>query len=79
VPEPVLDLLFIVPVGALGFIAYGSGLSGHRRFGSTSIFAVLIAVVLIFIRDIDQPLTGSIQVSQDSMIRLNTTLEQRSP
>ena len=79
VPEPVLHLLFIVSVGALGFIAYGSGLTGRRRFVSTAIFATLIAVVLTFIRDIDEPTTGLIRVGQESMLRLQTTLEQTPP
>lgn len=75
VPEPVLTLLFIVSVGAIGFIAYGCGLGGRRRFVSTAIFATLIALVLTFIRDIDQPQSGLILVSQESMIRLKSTLE----
>ena len=79
VPEPVLTLLFVVAMGAIGFIAYGSGLAGRRRFVSTAIFATLIALVLTFIRDIDQPRSGVIQVSQESMIRLKDTLEKNAP
>ena len=79
VPEPVLTLLFIVATGAIGFIAYGSGLAGRRRFVSTAIFATLIALVLTFIRDIDHPRTGVVQVSQESMIRLKDTLEKSAP
>lgn len=40
VPEVVIHLLFVVAVGALGFIAYGYGLNGRRRHVSTGIFAV---------------------------------------
>jgi len=79
VPEPVLHLLFVVSVGALGFLAYGAGLTGRRRFISTAIFATLIAFVLTFIRDIDEPTTGLIRVSQESMIRLQSILERGAP
>lgn len=79
VPEPVHFLLFAVSVVAIGFIGYGCGLSGRRRFVSTAIFAMLIAFVLTFILDIERPRSGLILVSQESMIRLKTTLEQLSP
>jgi hypothetical protein len=76
VPEPVHHLLFLVAVGALAFIAYGSGLNGRRRIVSTGIFATLIAMVLTFIVDIDQPGSGLIVVSQESMLRLKATLDR---
>lgn len=79
VPEPVHHLLFFVAAGALGFIAYGCGLTGRRRLISTGLFAALIAFVLTFILDIDQPRSGLIQVSQESMIRLAERLSQDSP
>lgn len=76
VPEPVFYLLFIVTGGAMGFIAYGTGLHKRRRLISTGLFAMLISLVLTFILDIDQPATGVIKVSQESMIRMKATLEQ---
>ena len=79
VPDPVLYLLLGVSVGALGFIAYGVGLSGRRRFVSTGIFAALIALVLTFIVDIDRPYSGLIVVSQESMMRTKAILDQGSP
>ncbi|MOA65772.1 hypothetical protein D3C78_1922710 [compost metagenome] len=59
----------------MGFIAYGTGLHARRRLTSTGLFAALIALVLTFIVDIDQPGTGVIQVSQESMERMQKTLE----
>ena len=76
VPEPVFYLLFIVSAGAVAYIAYGTGLYGRRRLTSTGLFSALIALVLTFIVDIDQPGTGVIQVSQESMERMQKTLEQ---
>ena len=79
VPDPVLYLLLGVSLGAMGFIAYGAGLSGRRRFVSTGIFAALIALVLTFIVDIDRPHSGLIVVSQESMVRLKAILDQGAP
>ncbi|MGY6270805.1 bestrophin-like domain [Achromobacter denitrificans] len=76
VPEPVFYLLFIVTSGAMAFIAYGTGLQKRRRLISTGLFATLISLVLTFILDIDQPASGVIKVSQESMLRMKATLEQ---
>ena len=79
VPEVVINLLFVVAVGALGFIAYGYGLTGRRRHGSTAIFALFIALVLTTILDLDQPRTGLIRVGEESMVRVKAELEQKAP
>jgi hypothetical protein len=79
VPEVVLHLLFLVAMGALGFIAYGYGLTGQRRHSSTALFAVLIALVLTLILDLDRPRRGFIRVSEDSLLRLQATLGQDTP
>jgi hypothetical protein len=79
VPEVVIHLLFVVAVGAMGFIAYGYGLTGRRRHGSTAIFALLIALVLTIIVDLDQPRTGVIRVGEESMLRLKADLGQKTP
>lgn len=74
VPEPVYYLLFIVAAGSMAYIAYGTGLHGRRRPVSTGMFAALIALVLTFILDIDQPSGGLIEVGQESMERMRDTL-----
>ena len=79
VPELVIYLLCTVAVGALGFIAYGYGLTGRRRHASTAIFALMIALVLTTIVDLDQPRSGLIRVGEESMLRLKTTLDQSTP
>ena len=76
VPEPVYYLLFIVAAGAMAYIAYGTGLHGRRRPISTGMFAALIALVLTFILDIDQPGSGLIRVGQESMERMQAMLAQ---
>jgi hypothetical protein len=79
VPELVIYLLFTVAVGAMGFIAYGYGLTGRRRHGTTAFYAVLIALVLTTILDLDQPRSGLIRVSEDSLVHLKGSLDQNLP
>lgn len=76
VPEVVLYLLYVTAVVALGLVGYSAGLAGKRRLASGAIVAGLIALVLTTILDIDRPRRGLILVSQDSLIRLGTTLAQ---
>lgn len=76
VPELVIVLLFTVAIGAMGFIGYGYGLTGTRRHGATAIFAVLIALVLATILDLDRPRRGFIRVGEDSLLRLDASLSR---
>lgn len=78
VPKVVIVMLFVVAVGALGFIAYGYGLTGERRHGSTMIFALLITAVLTIILDMDEPRSGLIRVGNESLVRLRDTLEREA-
>lgn len=75
VPEIVLHLLFTVALFALSFMAYAYGLTGRPRHGSTVIFALLIAVVLAIIVDLDRPRRGLIRINEDGMIRLQQILD----
>ena len=79
VPETVLFLLFAVTAVSLAFIGYGSGLTGRRRFVPNAVFALLIALVLTIILDLDRPRRGLIRVSQGSMIRLKAKMDQSQP
>jgi hypothetical protein len=76
VPGTVLHLLAGVALVALGFIAYGYGLTGRRRHSAAVIFALLIAVVLTVIVDLDRPRRGLIRVSEEGMLRLQETLDR---
>jgi hypothetical protein len=76
VPDPVIFLLFAVSALALGQVAYSSGLRGRRNEIANVTFAFVIALVLVTILDFDRPRRGLVQVSQESMIRLQQSLEQ---
>lgn len=79
VPEVVIHLLFIVAVAAMGFIGYAAGLTGRRRHVSTGILAVLIALVLTIILDLDHPRTGLIRIGDEEIARLQIFIEQDIP
>lgn len=73
VPEAVVHLLLAASVVALALVAYGCGPNGRRGFVSNATFALLLALVLTRIFDIDRPRRGLIQVSQDSLVRLKAS------
>jgi len=75
VPDPVFWLLFAVSALALGLVAYSCGLNGRRRQVANVVFAFVIALVMVVILDIDRPRRGLIQASQESMVRLQQSLE----
>src|SRR3982751_1502293 len=74
VPDAVILLLVAVSALAMGQVAYSSGLSGRRRQVGNVTFALVIALVLVVILDIDRPRRVFVQVSQESMIRLQQSL-----
>jgi hypothetical protein len=79
VPEAVIYLLLLVAAAALGFVAYGCGLSGRRRLAMNATFAMLITLVITIILDIDRPRRGLVKVNQDSMLRLQQSMRQQGP
>jgi hypothetical protein len=75
VPQSVLVLLFTVATISLVCVGYGCGLGKSRHWFSTTMFAVLLVLVITVIMDVDRPRRGFIQVKQESMIRLRKSLE----
>jgi hypothetical protein len=74
VPAAVTFMLVAVSMVALGLVSYSCGLHGRRRPLANLTFACLIALVLVVILDIDAPRVGFVQVSQESLIRLQQSL-----
>jgi uncharacterized membrane protein YtjA (UPF0391 family) len=79
VPEAVLALIVAVSCGALGFIGCSSGMAGRKQRVPTITFTILSALILLVILDMDRPRNGLIQVSQDSMLRLQASLQVTAP
>ena len=74
VPEPVLALLLVFGFVAFGFTGYVCGLVRRRCALSNALFALLVVLVLTTTLDLDRPRRGLIEVSQESLLRLQTSL-----
>jgi hypothetical protein len=79
IPETVIYLVCLVAVVALSFIGYGCGLRGRRHLVSTALVALLLALVLAVILDLDRPRQGLLKVGQESMVSLKETLKPTTP
>jgi hypothetical protein len=79
VPESVLILLILVASIAVLAVGYGCGIGKHRHLFSTSMLIVLLVLVITGIIDLDRPRRGLITVSQTSMIRLQSSLQEDGP
>jgi hypothetical protein len=78
VPEPVILLLWFVALFSLGLTGYSCGLAGWNHFFVLTMLALLIAVVISLIMDIDRPRRGLIQVSQKGMIMLHESMQKNT-
>ncbi len=74
VPEGVLLLLYLFATVAMLITGYGSGLRTERCVLPTVAMVVLLSTSLFVIVDLDRPRRGLINVSQESMIRLQQKL-----
>jgi hypothetical protein len=79
VPGSILFLLFSVAIFAMGAMGYGCGLGNGHYFISRLAMAVIIAMVMLVIIDLDQPQRGLIRVSQQSMISLRDSINKPAP
>jgi hypothetical protein len=75
VPRPILVLLGVAAVAAVGAVAFGFGLVGHSHLRVTIFLALLVSVTILTILDLDQPRYGRIQVSQRSLQLLRDTID----
>jgi hypothetical protein len=79
VPAAVTVMLYAVAFTAMGLVAYSCGLNGRRRAPANLPFALLIAMVLTIILDVDNPRAGFVRVSQESLVRLQQSLAPAQP
>lgn len=71
VPETVIFLLLLVAAVGISFISYCYGLRENTRYHiSTAVFAMLMAIVLLVILDIDRPRRGFVTISQEPLSRV---------
>ncbi len=77
VPAPIWATLFLLMIFAMVMMGTQIGLSGVRHFGMELALAVSFSVVLFVIADLDRPQEGLIDISQQAMEELQTTLNAR--
>ena len=75
VPEIVLFLLFATCFMTMATLGYASGLGGDRVSLPGIVLVLLIAFVVYLIIDLDRPRRGAIQVSQESLIKLQQSFQ----
>jgi hypothetical protein len=68
VPDAVVLMLLGVAMVAVGFTGYHAGLTETRPRLGTLIMAVMIAVVIVGVIDLDQPARGLIRVPNQSLV-----------
>lgn len=79
VPQMVLVLLFVCGIMTVLVTGYGCGLGNRRNFVPVAMMSVILAMVILVIMDLDQPGRGFIRVSQQSLIRLQQSLNSGPP
>jgi len=68
VPNAILLMLIGLAIVAIGFTGYQSGLTQSRLHAPTLIMAVTLAVVIVLVIDLDQPVRGFIRVPIKALI-----------
>jgi hypothetical protein len=79
VPASVFVLLYVAAIAAMALTGYGLGVGGQRNPLCTVTATILIASVVFLIADLDRPRRGLIRVSQQSMVRLQQSLQREAP
>lgn len=70
VPETLVVLLYGGSILSLGLVGFGAGLTGRRSLLTAAVLIVALGAVLTIVVDLDRPLEGLIQVSQQPLIDL---------
>ena len=79
VPEPVLFLMFGTFVLTASLVGYASGVAGHRASFAIYILVTLVAFLVFVIIDLDRPRRGLIEVSQQSLVDLQSSYGGSKP
>jgi hypothetical protein len=76
VPEVILLLLLASFVLTAGTVGYAVGIASERPPAITHALMLLIALLAFVVIDLDRPRRGLIQVSQDSLLKLQVELHE---
>jgi hypothetical protein len=75
----VLFLLFGTFVLTASLVGYAAGVGGHRTSLATYLLVALIVLLVFVIIDLDRPRRGLIEVSQQSLLDLQSSVAATRP
>jgi hypothetical protein len=73
-PATTLFLLISISTLSVGILGYRSGIGGGRSLTGAILLALVIALVVLIILDLDQPYQGFITISQQGMSQLRQSM-----
>ncbi len=74
IPTVVLVVLGLVAAAAMAWVGLGMALAGRRSPATLAVVAVLIALVVAVIVDLDQPGLGVIRIGPDMLVDVRRKL-----
>ena len=74
VPDVVYLLVFMTSLMTLGLAGYVAGFAGTRRYLVTSVFAMVIVIVVGIIIDLDRPRRGLVQIDLQQLTDLRQSM-----
>ncbi len=75
VPHLVMLLLFAAFIVSGGMIGYSAGLAGNRPARATYLMVCVIVLLMYMVMDLDRPHRGIIQVSSQSLVDLQKSID----
>jgi hypothetical protein len=78
VPEAVLWLLFLTFLLAGAVVGFSAGVASHRPAFATYLMVLLMTVLVFIILDLDHPRRGFVEVSQKSMLDLQSSVNKEA-
>ena len=79
VPDIIWYSLYLLIILTMATMGYQFGLSGIHSWAVTILLALVFAVVILLIADLDRPQQGLLQVSQQALIDLLSKIGNASP
>jgi hypothetical protein len=76
IPKTIWFALYLVAFLAMMAMGYHTGLSGSQRSLATIFQALAFSAVLILIADLDRPQEGLLEVSQEALVDVQTTMKK---
>jgi hypothetical protein len=76
VPEVVLVLLYCTFLMAGGIVGYATGVAEHRPSFASYLMVLLMVMLVFIILDLDRPRRGLIEVSQQPLVSLQSSIHQ---